>query len=162
MKPGDPISPKKLGWLHKLFGEMGKDAEEVVRDEIEALTGSRSTKSLNEAQAWEFLQGLFGYMGRNNGFPIVVAWCPVYQPGRAKLGAGNASSLPSQKQVWRLWHLFREAGVRSPAGFLEKRFGMKDGQIRRAEEVGRVVPALTAMKYRSARDGGRREIGRRQ
>ena len=146
MKPGDPISKSKIGVFHALFAEIGGSAEDAVRDEIEEITGSRSTTSLNEALAWELLYGMFGRLGRSTPFPIVAAWCPVYQRQPAKLGAGNTATLPSQKQVWHLFHLLHEAGVNDPRGGSSKRFRLKDGLIRTAQEAGRVIATLRNMR----------------
>lgn len=145
MTPHDPISRAKLRFLHKLFRDIGPDAEDAVRGEIAELTGDPSTKSLSEAQAWRIIHGICEALERGTPFAIVVTWCPVYTRGNARLGAGRAVSMPSQRQVWNLFKLLGEAGVDSPEGFFTQRFGLKNGIIRTAQDARRVIPALGNM-----------------
>lgn len=145
MTPHDPISPAKLRFIHQLFRDIGPDAEDAVRGQIAELTGDTSSKSLSEAQAWRIIHGICEAERRNTPSPIVVTWCPVYLRGNAKLRAGNTVSFPSQRQVWQLFKLLGEAGVGNPEGFFTRRFKLKGGIIRTAEEAGRVIPALGNM-----------------
>lgn len=160
MKPGEPIGNKKIGLFHALFARIGEEATEEVRDQIEEMTGSPSTTSLNEAQGWELLNGMFAQLGEKTPLPIVAAWCPVYSRFRAKLPGGNAEAIPSQRQVWHLFHLLREAGVEEPLGFFRKRFSLKGGVIRTAREAGWVAKALREMRDRNG-NGNRKSQGRR-
>ncbi|MBW7997494.1 MAG: hypothetical protein FVQ81_13150 [Candidatus Glassbacteria bacterium] len=148
MRPGDPLDKRKIQMFHILFGEIGEDATEEIRGQIAALTGDRSTKSLTEAQAWEILHGMFERLGRKNPVPIAVTWCPVYSPQKATLHGGNVAALPSNKQVWHLFHLLREAGINDPQAFFNKRFKLREGIIRTAREAGWVAKALREMRDR--------------
>ena len=154
MKPTDAIGKRKLALLHAHFRRIGAEATEAVRDEIEALSGQRSSKGLSEAQGWDLLQRLSEQAGWRNPEPITVAWCPVYTPGRVEAGGMDAATrLPSQAQVWSLYHLLREAGIRDPQAYLAKRFAehAPGGILRTALAAWLVSKSLRRQAHRPAR-----------
>jgi len=159
MIPGDPIGRAANRRLHGLFRRIGADGEAAVREQIAALTGSPSTRSLNEAQAWEFIEALAASVGELARLPICVEWCPVYTRGHVEPGALHASlRLPSQAQVWGLWNLFRQAGIAEPGAFLARRFGRRsdglaEGVIRTAQDAWWVAKSLRAMADAPERGG---------
>ena len=140
----------------------------LARDEIERLTGERSTKWLNSGQAWEFIDALCVRLNRSNRIPICVHWCPGYVRGSATLHGGNVASLPSQAQAWHLHRTFRESGVKDIKAFLASdiKFKLPDGVIRTAEQAWWVSKAArnmagwgTSARVRKARTGAAREAG---
>lgn len=159
MTPKGKIDNAKIRLFHALFREIGAEATDAVRDQIEEMTQDRSTTSLSNGEAWDVLRGMMARLGRGMPMPIEVEWCPVHQRPRTAAGETNVARLASQKQVWRLFHLFREAGVRNPIGFLIGRFHFGDGEIRTSDEAAKVIAALENMKRRSAREGGRSKFG---
>lgn len=142
MKPGDLAGKPKIKRLHQLFRRLGPAAEEGVRDEIERLTGQRSTKGLTESDAWGLIMRLSQQAGVRNPIPIIVDWCPVYTKEPVEKGGLAATRLPSQKQVFFLWVCFEAGNIRNPRGYLVDRFQLKDGIIRTAQDAWLVTKAL--------------------
>lgn len=139
MKPSDPIGKDKLRYLHVLFRRIGPDGEEGARDEIERLTGGRTSKGLDEGQAWAVIDGICRQLGSKNPKPVCVAWAPVYTRGAVPKDGLGVTRPPSKDQVWGLYCNFREGGVADPGAFLAWKFKLKDGVIRTAQQAWRVA-----------------------
>jgi len=145
MTPVPPIRKSQIKRLHVLFARIGEAGEAGVRDRIAALTGQRSTKGLDEAQAWALIEELCAKLGEKNPEPIAVEWCRAYSGGATVLGEGNVERLPSRKQVWFLHHALRAAGIHDPVAYFGARFKLRDGLIRTADDAWRVGKALRRM-----------------
>lgn len=141
MKPSDPIGKGKLKYLHVLFRRIGPDGEEGARDEIERITGGRTSKGLDEGQAWGLIDAICERLKQDNGSPICVHWAPVYTRSRVPHGGLDVTRPPSQKQIWALHRKFREGGIAEPQAFLAWKFKLKDGIIRTAQQAWRVAKA---------------------
>ncbi len=164
MKPGDPIGKQKIKLLHVLFAKFDPDAVEAIRDGIAEVTGDTSTLSLNEAQAWEVINGLCRELRQNNPAPICVVWCEGYTMGRLPRGGIDwETRIPSQAQIWGIHKLMRGAGVLDGQAFLAARFPkiVPDGVIRTAREAWQVSKSLRAMgaNRTEPRQGGAAAMG---
>lgn len=156
MKPTDPIGTRKLRLLHMHYRRLTPDAVQGVYDEIERVTGRRTSSALNEAQGWAVLDGLCRAAGERNPEPICVEWCPVYTRQGVQAEETSTARFPSQRQVWALYCMLREAGVQDMGAFLKARFPKHApaGVLRTAQDAWWVTKSLRAMASRPSRAPG--------
>lgn len=155
MNPTDPADRHAMKVLHGLMRHAGEEATQGIYDAIEQMTGQRTCKALNRAQAFEIADRLAAICGQE-GVPLQFAavWCPQWTRGRATLHGGNVKAMPSIHQALALFRYFQGAQIQDPCAFLAARFGLKDGILRTAEDASWICKSLriqTKRKHGSSR-----------